>query len=400
MTSSYRILFMVEVLHDFFTNGKCNDFRFVPSRETEKLLLNCRAFYKTVGNKLIVLQKTDELGKAFVAPDAKDRFTFFMELMRPAFMIVSGIESAAASAGRYYFTNLHQNKITDAPNNDLLYLTKRIKQYDGTVNYHSGDLTENAGIVYECIKDNTGNIPPNADFWMGRGKRQYATGSDRLQFIPFQKNFPVAPAASSVTVSVFGLNTANNQFDVLKKRQTLHYESAVFDVPIDFSGLPEAKYLLSVNGREQYVYLSNDAVYQNMFAVVDLYNHLPGNNDFALADGAGLLKDQMVGGRNVWLNFFVRFANRVAYWKYVVPKKGVQSIDSTTGFSFSGNADPAETFTSHKPIPLLERPYEFKLALFSPVSAEPPLAPNPDVHASGMLTKNGADYYCNIYLNY
>lgn len=400
MTNSFKILFMVEVLHDFYKDGKCSDFRFIPNKETEQLLRDCKALYKTVGNKLVVLMKTDEDGKSFVSPKSTDRFTFYMELMQPLFMTVSGLELASLSAKRFYFTNIHPNKVTVAVNKDILYLTEKIDGYDGGTTYHPGDVVEVSAVIYECIKESTGNIPPNPGFWISREKNQYAAANDLLQFVPKQKSFSVSPASASINVSVFGLNTVNNKFDLLLQQQTFNYESSVTEVVVDFSSLPEAKYKLIINGKEMFVYVSNAAVYQNMFAVVDLYNHLPAGNDFAFTDVAGKLKDQVVGGKNVWLNYSIRFANRVAYWKYLVPNKGVKIIDSGPHFSFSGNANPADTFTSQQPIPLSEQPYEFKLTLFESVSSEPPLAPNPDVHASGMLTKNGTDYYCNIYLNY
>ena len=400
MTSTFKILFMAEVLHDFYKDGRCTDFRFIPTAETGRLLANYKALYKTLGNKLVVLMKTDETGKPFVQPKATDRFSFYMELMKPLFMTVSNLELNALAGKRFYFTNLHQNKVNIAVNQDTLYLSKAMAAHAPATNYQPGDFVKQANVVYECIQASAGNTPPNAAFWVSREKNQYASATDLLQFIPQQHPFPVVPASASINISVFKLNVTNHLFDDLALQQTTNFETAVADVLVDLTSLPEAKYRVKINAQEFMVYISNDAVYRNMFAVVDLYNHLPNGNDFAFLDGAGTLKDQFVAGKNVWLNYNIRFANRLAFWKYLTPKKGVQAIDSNPDYSFSGNANPADFFTSAQPIPLVEEPHEFKLTLFQPVSSEPPLAPNPDVHASGMLTKNGSDYYCNIYLNY
>ena len=400
MTNNFKILFMAEVLHDFYKDGKCSDFRFIPTAETAKLLANYKALYKTLGNKLVVLMKTDGTGKPFVQPKTTDRFSFYMELMKPLFMTVSNLELNSLAGKRFYFTNLHQNKVNIAVNQAILYLSKEIAAHAGATNYLPGDFTKLANVVYECIQSSTGNTPPNASFWISREKKQYASVTDLLQFIPQQHTFPVAPAVATVNVSVFKLNLTNNLFDEQVLQQTMNFESTVANVLVNLSSLPEAKYKVLINAKEFFVYVSNDAVYKNMFGVVDLYHHLPNGNDFAFIDGAGLLKDQFVAGKNVWLNYTIRFANRLAFWKYLTPKKGVQAIDSNPDYSFSGNANPADFFTSARPIPLVEKPHEFKLTLFQPVSSEPPLAPNPDVHASGMLSKNGLDYYCNIYLNY
>lgn len=399
MTNAFRILFMVEVLHDFYKDGKCSDFRFIPNKETEQLLRDCKALYKTVGNKLVVLIRADENGKSFIYPKPTDRFTFYLELMQPLFMTVSGLELAALSTRRFYFTNIHQNKVTDA-GNDVLYLTEKIDGYDGGKTYYPGDVVKASAVIYECIKNSIGHLPPDPGFWISRNKNQYAAAKDMLQFVPQRKNFAVLPAAALVNISVFGLNPVNNMFDVPKQQQILHYESAVSEVAVDFSALPEAKYKLDINGKEMLVYVSNAAVYQNMFGVIDLYNHLHDGNDFAFFDAAGKTKDRVIASKTLWLTYSIRFANRIAYWKYVVPGKGIQSINGTPLFSFNGNANPADVFISQQPIPLLEKPYEIKLSLFNPVGSEPPLAPNPDINASGMLTRDGTDYYCNIYLNY
>ena len=68
MTTSFKILFMAEVMHDFYKDGKCSDFRFIPTEETSRLLVNYKAICKTIGNKLIVLMKTDDAGKPFIKP--------------------------------------------------------------------------------------------------------------------------------------------------------------------------------------------------------------------------------------------------------------------------------------------------------------------------------------------
>jgi hypothetical protein len=400
MTTSFKILFMAEVMHDFYKDGKCSDFRFIPTEETSRLLVNYKAICKTIGNKLIVLMKTDDAGKPFIKPKSTDKFTFYMELMKPLFMTVSNLELNALAGKRFYFTNLHQNKVTVAVNTDVLYLSKQIEAYAPAANYLPGNFVKETNVVYECIHASLGNVPPNAAFWISRQKNQYASASDLIQFIPVQNTFPVSPAAASITVSVFKLNLTNNLFDELALQQIFNFETVVTDVLVDLSSLAEAKYKVVINAQEFFVYVSNDAVYKNMFAVADLYNHLPDGNDFAFLDGTGKIKDQFIAGKNVWLNYRIGFANRVAFWKYLIPKKGVQAIDSNPDYTFSGNANPADIFTSQQPIPLVEKPHEFKVTLFQPVSSEPPLAPNPDVNASGMLTKNGSDYYCNIYLNY
>jgi len=407
MNTLFKILFMAEVLHDFYEDGACADFKFIPTAETRQLLANCKAMYKTVGNKLIVLIQSDENGKPFIAPKAEDKFCFYVELMNPLFMTVSSLDAKAIAEKRFYFTNLNQNKVNTAAGNDLLYLTKQVPAYLAGSSYQPGDFVKDSNVVYECIKVSPGgNAPgPASAFWAVRDKNQYAAANDLLLFVPQQASFPVTPPAAAVTISVFKLNPVTDLFDLPAMEQLQNFENPVDKVQADLSVLKETKYKVLVNGTAYFVYISNDAVYKNMFAVVELYNHLPNGNDFSFFLGNpddGKLKDlkDPVTGISSCLTFSIRFANRLAFWKYLSPKKMLKSIDSTPSGLFAGNANPADFFTSQKPIALKQKPYEFKLTLFNAISREPPLAPNPDINASGMLTKTGADYYCIIYTNY
>ena len=403
MTTTFKILFSVEVLHDFYRESICSDFRFIPDDDTSALLAGCNAMYKTVGNKLIVLIKSDEAGKPFILPKASDRFTFYMELMQPVFMTVTGVDLDALSQKRFYFTNLHQNLVTVSPGNDILYLSEEINGYDPAAPYHTGDFALHNNTIFECIKQSAGGNAPggNSSFWMSRDKSRYASAKDLLQFVPRQFAFPVFPKKSTVQVKVFQLNLTNNLYDELVIDELQHFENDVESVSVNLTTVKEGKYRVLINGKEFSAYVSNDAVYKNMFAVIDLYNHLPNGNAFSFFDATGKLKDDFIGGRNVWLNYTIRFANRLAFWKYRAPKKGVKSIgDDPPADLFTPNADPADLFTSKSPIALREKPHEFKLNLIKAISRDPPLAPNPDINASGMLTRDGEDYYCNIYLNY
>src|SRR5690606_799077 len=128
---------------------------------------------------------------------------------------------------------------------------------------------------YECIKTSTGNNPPAAEFWLSRQQNEYASPADFVKFITQQQEFGISTPATDVTIIVYKLNPANNQFDEPALAQTQHFSSPVSSVQVNFSPLPDAKYRVVVNADEQWVYLSNEAVYNNVFGVVDLYNHLP-----------------------------------------------------------------------------------------------------------------------------
>jgi hypothetical protein len=455
MTTTFKILFTVELLHDFYKEGICTDFKLIASEATKELLANCNAMYKTVGNQLVVLIKADSNNKPFIAPDKKAKFTFYMELMKPLFMTVSSLDLEALAGKRFYFSNLAQNKLTIVPGIDELFVSNVIKPYDAAATYGTGDFVTHNDITYELAKQGVVDVPSDAStvwvsrkqhpyanklipayeaartyhtsdfviandvifectadaaagnkptegsaFWALRTKNQFASSKDLIQLVAKQSSFPVAPGAAAVQIEVYQLNLVNNLFEELVWKDTQYFEEPVTSVAVDLSKQLDARYKVLINGNVFDVYASNDAVYKNMFGVLDFYNHLPNGNDFAFFDAAGKLKDRLVVNKNLWLNYTIRFANKLAFWKYLVPQKGIDVIETVPAGQFAGNAVPADFFTSKQMIPLQEKPQKFKLKLFQPISSEPPLAPNPDVQASGMLTKNGADYYCNIYLNY
>ncbi len=158
MITTYKILFMVELLHDFYKNGQCTDFRIVPSAETALLLRNCKAFHKMIGNKLVVLIKTDTGGKPFIQPATTDKFTFYLELMKPLFITVSNIDETLLSTKRFYFSNLSANKVVVAPGNELFYVSQPITAYAAATNYKPGEFSTQAGRIFNtsryCLRIN------------------------------------------------------------------------------------------------------------------------------------------------------------------------------------------------------------------------------------------------------
>ena len=80
------------------------------------------------------------------------------------------------------------------------------------------------------------------------------------------------------------LNTTNGLYDKLVFEQVLNFEESVKTCSLDLSTLQDAKYRVTINAVELMVYKSNEAVYRNMFAVVELFNHLDDGNDFAFLE--------------------------------------------------------------------------------------------------------------------
>ena len=138
--------------------------------------------------------------------------------------------------------------------------------------------------------------------------------------------------------------------------------------------------------------------------MIELFNHLPNGNSFAFyKEGeADVVKDEKIGSKNTWLNYTIRFANRLAYVKYIVPNRGVLEVTSEeTPDFFEAFGNPPQSFKSKQRVPMQQASNEFKVRLKKQITPDPTFpAPNPDINAPGMLSKDETDYYCNIYLNY
>lgn len=408
MTTKYKILFMVELLHDYYANQQCRDFDVVPSLETGRLIRNRQMMCKMVGNKLVVLVKVNADGadedKPLVSLNKADKFIFYLQLNKPAFNIVTNLDTdKLRDRKRYYFTNLYQNDLSGK-----LDLTQRIVPVIGNADYVPGDFTGGpANKVFECIKstDQTNN-PPDATFWFDRDVQQYASGKDMISPRTRVETFTLTTPAKLFQVEVLGLNLANNLYDapIAIADNTLTSVDDTKQVQVRFPELSPGRYKVKINTDEFDLFIDDAAVYTNAFGIVEIFSHFADGTPFAFLDNTGKVKDKLNAGTPEWLKYQIRFANRLAYWQYNTPKHGVVAIDGTAPYSFlpTPAAGDKDFFTSNLPIPLRETPWKFKVNVPSLSAAEDPFAPNPDATMSGMLTrtKTEKDYYCTINLSY
>lgn len=410
MTTRYKILFMVDLLNEYYANLQCRDFSVIPSAETVQMLQNHQMLVKTIGNKLVVLVKVQtgagSEDKPVVPIAADTKFLFYLNLNQPLFTTVTNLDIDKLRLNqRYYFTNLLQNKAGTS-----LHLSRQIGEYDNAVTYNPGDLADDgSGTVYECIRRTTGGDDTGETaFWFERGTEQYVSSGDMVNCITRNNRFQVTAAATKFVIQVFGLNPANSEYTlpVPIAKNVVTSDEAIQDVPVDLSELLPGRYKIHINTEVFDVFVDDMVIYRNLFGVLELFNHLPASSDFSLLDTNGKVKDTVVGGNPQWLRFQVRFANRLAFWKYVTPRQGVKAIiDKTNTYQFLQSPSPPdkpEYFQSDLPIPIRETPAKYDLDLNKPISDEPPLAPNPDPNITGMLMRKepGKDYYCTIYLNY
>lgn len=422
MTTVYKILFAINLQHDYYADGKCPDIRVIPSSETVELLKNRQMLVKMVGNKCIVLIKVKDKNsgpdtdKPFVPINKDEKFVFFLQLDRPVFTTITNIDNDLFGGRRFYFSNIFETSI-----NAGLYLSAPIDVYDNTVQYNPGDMV-NAGAekVAECIKVTTGSAPPGegySSFWFGHGQKTFATKKDMYSFLPGISNFTAKTAAIVFDIKVFAFNPATKSFD--KEVKIKGNSISVGNIPtknvqVNMKNLPDGRYVIKINGEDPEnatdvsgqpipFYLSDDMAFGSYLGVVEIFNFEGTDPDFSLLDGNGKVKDVIdVNGKSTWLNYIIQFAGKMATWKYLASTGKIISIDDETNvIDFNKTTiDQQDVFQSNFPIKMSEKPLLFDLQLVQPVSKDPPRAPNPDPQVSGLISRINSDYFCTIYLNY
>ena len=390
MTLNYEILFIVEVLNDYFAGLDCADLNIIPTDDTAKVLRGQQLLYKTVDNKFVILVKIDpNSGTPVINLDPGTRLRFYISVNNPDFINYTNINYAPLSSGKYYFTNINQNK--QVP---YLYLTSTVAPYNNPNTYSIGDLAVDGGnTVYEAILGSS-----NADkhalsdntHWLKKGIAQYVNGRDTL-ILTGSNYLPVATAAASFVINIYDLNTVTNIYDGLALNQTQNFAAPQQPTTVDLTGLAVGKYRVSINGVDSYIYLDDAATSKNILGVMEIFNHLPAANDFSLFDGSGKSRQN---------KFTVRFPNRSAIWKYIARTNDVTAVKDTAAVYTFSTTMGTNIFLSNVPIPFRDQPIT-TISIQSATLGNVTQIGNPGANRLAIVQiGNDYQFYTEKYLNY
>lgn len=382
MQISYKILFIIEVLHDYYTSSACNDFIITPSPETQQLFRDRQILWRHQGNRLYALVRTLE-GKPMADLSADLVFRFYFQLNRMLFPNFTNIEVNYAVGERVYLTNLHQHVLGNAH-----YITAPIDPYNNARTYAPGGFARHAnGNVYEALRgSNNGDAHALSDnaYWLDRGQRRYATGKDMMIVAGKLLRFPLETPADIVTVDIFRLNSDTDDYDIpVLPQEEVEYDDPQSEILVDTGKLTPGRYRVEVNGEEMFVYVDGRIPREQVFAVAEIFNHID------ILNNEGTLKETV---------FTLHFANRSAIWQYQLKEgSAVTGIKDNSGkYTFTRQAD---TCSSDQPIPLSETPIR---SFVAEQGSGPPGFPLRNASAGHIKTlqRNGDTFYCSdIYLN-
>jgi len=393
MTSiNYSYFFRVELLHQYFGNGICNDFTIAPSALTQATLRGNKMLAKQYGNKLYTGVETDDSNNAIMVPANNLQLTFFLTLNNSLFYNYTNLPFTVQPGKVYYFTNRNENI-----NNGKSFLSQPVP-YDNAVAYNAGDIvTDGGNVTFECISNCTGVTPSiaNNDNWMMIGANHFVSEADALQWIPSVSTYTFTTDQASAAIEVWAYNLTDKKFTNNVLSKTISFTQNTKSFTLNLSQLSPGKYKLIINGNEQWIYINDELGAKPVFAVIDIFNDSDLNTAYALLNGS-TLKSPL---------YSIHFLNRATIWKYVLnsTSKGQITI-APPGFGFP--TTDASIIVSSSPIPLSEKPLEvsLKLSTVNNVSITPLTIADVACASPKTLTSviNGTDKYAcsEIFLNY
>lgn len=392
-TTNYRLLFKLELLHKFFKDQLCPDFIISPSDTTKDKLQGHKIVAKQYKNELYAGVELDNTGKPMPTLGDGAQLTFFLHLNNPLFLNYTNLPFTSPLQKVYYFTNRNNNI-----SNGKSFLSNIYPAFDAAKEYKPGDLTINAtGTVFEASRTSTNEAPPAtdtpSDFWIqvdpSSSQNHYMSEEDALKWLPAISTYYFTSEQFAADIKVFGYKSGTDDYSELIFSNLVGFAKPVMGFSLNLSHLLPGKYKLIVNGSEQLIYINDELARKSVFAIVDIFNEstLPAN--YKIMNGDSLINPSPA--------FSIYFLNRSTIWKYVLPN-GVSGVITDSAGSYDFPAVPLTDVHSISPIPLFNKPFDFKLK----VGADPSvLVASASPERLTRYVNAGDTYYCSeIFLNY
>jgi hypothetical protein len=354
MSSSYKIVFRLELLHEYFADEAAKHLSVIPSEATSQLLRNHELKWKQSGNFLLVAAKTDSTGKPVKPWTPETKFVFYVLSENGLFQNITNPSPTPSAKNTYWLSNFSGNEmeepVSGGGNISRLHLSKPIATHVSATVYQPGRLVIDGGTdeLYECLKTTTGGtLLSNTSFWRKRGKKQYITTADTETIVSSQLLFAVSSPATVFQIRWLGLTASNGTMNTeLRAAEIQKFETATNKISVSLHKIPAGRCRIEVNGESVIVVVKDTSLVSTPVAVVELMSDVGTNADFSLLN-AGVVADK---------RFTVRFCNKSVLWKYVAKTNDVTAInDSSSTLSFTNTLSPRE-FLSTAPYPLKEQP--------------------------------------------
>ena len=389
----YTTLYTIELLHDYFTNGRAGDILFTPTEACAQTLRNIRAFTKTWQNKLYVIVPTHDGTHPAVPLPPQVLFEFYWQPVDARFLTYT--EISLANGKRLYC----QNAIA-AERGGKKYLHPLHSLHNAAQSYSAGSLvSDGSGHCFEALANlSGGNNLGNASQWANRGAVAYLSAD---QLVTCSSGIPVLnvqPSDTAVHVDLFAFNPLTNFPDTLVRSDNFSHPAPVAAQAIDMRLFPAGLYRAVVNGTaDQFIYLDSSGAWQAEMGIISIYHHatLPAAN--ALTGPGGELLNPA---------FVIRLAPPAVIWQYKARTTAVKKVEDESGLIQFDAAAPS--FTSKLPIRLQQQAYDKMVLEYNNTSPPDPMKtvvvkklPVPAPGSYEKITKNLTNYrMATVLLNY
>ncbi|HTH29826.1 MAG TPA: hypothetical protein VL946_00695, partial [Lacibacter sp.] len=339
MNSSYKIVFRVEMLHDYYRESKAKNLLIKPSVATEKLFRNYDIKWKQLDHQLIAAVKTSNLSEPIKSWPADLKFVFYVVSENGLFDNITQSNYKPGKVETNWLCNTSNNAFTEAlfPSGSInrLYLSKRISTHVAATIYKPGRLVTDGTDVYECLKTTSnGTLISNTTFWRKKIKRQFVAEQDAATVYSSSFPFTVAAPVKEFVIKHFSIDPQTGLFNKEAKATAIQkFETAKVNVDVSLQGLDAGKYRIEVNGESSFIVVKDAGMIEAPVAVIELYSEVGHAAAFSLLN-AGKAADRM---------FSVRFCNRSVLIKYIAKTNDVTSVqDAAAALSFSNAVNQLE----------------------------------------------------------
>lgn len=407
MDINYQILFTIELLHEYFMDGKCNALEVIPAEDCKSLFKNINIQWRNTDNKFIALIRENDLHEPFInRPPEKLYRKFFDHSIFRIYLKINDLDflnytnTTTVSNNISYFNNLADNKIAILPPAlPFLYLSQRISDHAIGQVYLPGDYATEPATdhVFETIKKHTStDVAELADpaLWLPKQMHQFPTVNEQITFTGSQFVFILPAAVTEAMMKIWGFNfdpDAPGFTEAIGETEIQKFDVPTSLIKIDLQNIPSGRYKLQVNDETMMVYYDPRLLEDNIFGVIEIFNHLPATNDYSFLDAIETIQRK---------NYTIQFPNRNVLWKYIRKDHKPQTITDTgmTNYVFNLNGDE---FISDVPIPLTEAVLNTLKLEFSTADFDLSPLPNPSGKRLGKHNQDSYDYLCaEMYLNY
>src|SRR5205823_6256725 len=145
----------------------------------------------------------------------------------------------------------------------------------------------------------------------GQGELQYPTGNDMLEYSNGNYIFTVSAPITKADISIFGFNYNSliPAYEVpVRPGETRDFEQPTMQVTVKLASLQPGKYEIKINKETRTVYYDPLLNAGNILGVIEIFNHLPGSDDYSL-----LTDDEKIKNTQ----YQIQFPNRRVLWKYI-----------------------------------------------------------------------------------